>query len=75
MAARRSPHRDRNAQFDHIDATAARFLRQGCAAISVESKKKKELVGEFKSADRRVSLPRLAASPSHAAMNGLMFAA
>ena len=40
-------HPDRNAQFEHINATAATFLQQGQPVISVDTKKK-ELVGEFK---------------------------
>jgi hypothetical protein len=40
-------HTDRNAQFEHINATAARFLAQGEPVISVDTKKK-ELVGDFK---------------------------
>ena len=44
-------HPDRNAQFEHINATAATFLQQGQPVISVDTKKK-ELVGEFKTAGR-----------------------
>ena len=44
-------HPDRNAQFEHINATAATFLQQGHPVISVDTKKK-ELVGEFKNAGR-----------------------
>ncbi len=39
---------DRNAQFEHINTTAAKFLRNGKPVISVDTKKK-ELVGNFKS--------------------------
>ena len=42
-------HPDRNAQFEHINATATAFLAQGQPVISVDTKKK-ELVGEFKNA-------------------------
>jgi hypothetical protein len=44
-------HPDRNAQFEHINATAAAFLAQGAPVISVDTKKK-ELVGDFKNAGR-----------------------
>jgi hypothetical protein len=44
-------HPDRNAQFEHINATATTFLQQGRPVISVDTKKK-ELVGEFKNAGR-----------------------
>jgi hypothetical protein len=40
-------HPDRNAQFEHINATAADFLARGNPVISVDTKKK-ELVGDFK---------------------------
>jgi hypothetical protein len=40
-------HPDRNAQFEHINATAAAFLARGSPVISVDTKKK-ELVGDFK---------------------------
>lgn len=46
---RQHPHR--NAQFEHINATAAAFLAQGAPVISVDTKKK-ELVGDFKNAGR-----------------------
>ena len=42
-------HPDRNAQFEHINATAADFLARNQPVISVDTKKK-ELVGEFKNA-------------------------
>jgi hypothetical protein len=42
-------HPDRNAQFEHINATAATFLRRQQPVISVDTKKK-ELVGDFKNA-------------------------
>jgi hypothetical protein len=42
-----SSHPDRNAQFEHINAEAARFLADNQPAISVDTKKR-ELVGEFK---------------------------
>lgn len=44
-------HPDRNAQFEHINATAGEFLARGEPVISVDTKKK-ELVGEFKNAGR-----------------------
>ena len=40
-------HPDRNAQFEHINATADAFLAEGRPVISVDTKKK-ELVGNFK---------------------------
>ena len=39
-------HPDRNAQFEHINATADQFLTAGEPVISVDTKKK-ELVGNF----------------------------
>jgi len=42
-------HPDRNAQFEHINATAAAFLQRQHPVISVDTKKK-ELVGDFKNA-------------------------
>lgn len=44
-------HPDRNAQFEHINATVMKFQRQGQPVISVDTKKK-ELVGEFKNGGR-----------------------
>lgn len=44
-------HPDRDAQFSHINQTAAAFLAQGEPAISVDTKKK-ELVGNFKNSGR-----------------------
>lgn len=44
-------HPDRNAQFEHINATAASFLSREEPVISVDTKKK-ELVGNFKNAGR-----------------------
>lgn len=44
-------HPDRNAQFEHINATAGRFLRRKQPVISVDTKKK-ELVGNFKNGGR-----------------------
>ena len=46
-----SSHPDRNAQFEHINATAGRFLRSRQPVISVDTKKK-ELVGPFKNGGR-----------------------
>ena len=44
-------HPDRNDQFEHINATAERFLASGQPVISVDTKKK-ELVGDFKNSGR-----------------------
>ncbi len=44
-------HPDRNAQFEHINATVRAFQRRGQPVISVDTKKK-ELVGEFKNGGR-----------------------
>lgn len=44
-------HPDRNAQFEHINDTAAVFLAAGQPVISVDTKKK-EWVGDFKNAGR-----------------------
>ena len=44
-------HPDRNAQFEHINATAQRYLSLRQPAISVDTKKK-ELVGDFKNGGR-----------------------
>ncbi len=44
-------HPDRNAQFEHINATAKGFLRRKQPVISVDTKNK-ELVGEFKNGGR-----------------------
>jgi DDE family transposase len=44
-------HPDRNAQFEHINATVMRFQRRGQPVISVDTKKK-ELVGEFRNSGR-----------------------
>ena len=44
-------HPDRDAQFAHINQTAAAFLAAGDPVISVDAKKK-ELVGDFKSGGR-----------------------
>lgn len=44
-------HPDRNAQFEHINATVKRFGQQGQPVISVDTKKK-ELVGAFKNDGR-----------------------
>jgi len=42
---------DRNAQFEHINAEAKRFMKRGQPVVSVDTKKK-ELVGDFKNAGR-----------------------
>lgn len=44
-------HPDRNEQFEHINATAASFLRRRQPVISVDTKKK-ELVGNFRNGGR-----------------------
>ncbi len=44
-------HPDRNAQFEHINATAENFLGRRQPVISVDTKKK-ELVGDFKNAGK-----------------------
>lgn len=44
-------HPDRNAQFEHINATARNFQRSKQPVISVDTKKK-ELVGDFKNGGR-----------------------
>jgi len=44
-------HPDRNSQFEHINATAEKFLRHRQPVISVDTKKK-ELVGNFSVAGR-----------------------
>jgi len=44
-------HPDRNAQFEHINATARAFIADGHPVISVDTKKK-ELVGDFKNGGR-----------------------
>lgn len=44
-------HPNRNAQFEHINATVMKFMSQGQPVISVDTKKK-ELVGEFKNPGR-----------------------
>ena len=46
-------HPDRNAQFEHINATVADFQAAGEPAISVDTKKK-ELVGDFKNGGREL---------------------
>ncbi len=46
-----SQHPDRDAQFEHINATAKTALEAGQPVISVDTKKK-ELVGDFKNAGR-----------------------
>ena len=40
------PHPDRNAQFEHINKTAAKYLKDGIPVISVDTKKK-ENIGNF----------------------------
>ena len=40
------PHPDRNAQFEHINKTASKYLKDGIPVISVDTKKK-ESIGNF----------------------------
>jgi hypothetical protein len=51
-------HRDRNAQFEHINATATACLARHQPVISVDTKKK-ELVGDFKNAGQEWQPTRL----------------
>jgi hypothetical protein len=44
-------HMDRDVQFQHINARAASFLKDGQAVVSVDTKKK-ELVDNFKNGGR-----------------------
>jgi len=44
-------HPDRNAQFEHINATVKAFQRRGQPVISVDTKKM-ELIGEFRNGGR-----------------------
>ena len=44
-------HPDRNAQFEHINATADHFLQRAQPVISVDTKKK-EMIGDFKNNGR-----------------------
>lgn len=46
-------HPDRNEQFEHINATAEKFLEAGEPVISVDTKKK-ELIGAFKNGGREL---------------------
>jgi len=46
-----SQHKDRNAQFEHINSRVEAQLRDGNPAISVDTKKK-ELVGDYRNAGR-----------------------
>ena len=48
-----SNHPDRNAQFEHVDATVQAAIAAGEPAISVDTKKK-ELVGDFKNNGREL---------------------
>ena len=43
------PHPDRNAQFEHINGTALKYIKAGDPVISVDTKKK-ENIGNFKNA-------------------------
>lgn len=54
------PHPDRNAQFEHINETAAKYIKSGNPVISVDTKKK-ENIGNFKNSGqeyRRKKDPR-----------------
>jgi hypothetical protein len=51
--ARRCQPPDRNAQFEHINATVKAFQAAGQPVISVDTKKK-ELVGDFKNGGREL---------------------
>jgi hypothetical protein len=44
-------HRDRDAQFEHVNQTVARAIAEGRPAISIDSKKR-ELIGDFKAVGR-----------------------
>jgi hypothetical protein len=46
-------HPDRDAQFEHINATVARAIERGVPAVSVDTKKR-ELVGDFKAVGREL---------------------
>ena len=45
------PHPDRNAQFEHINNTSAKYLKAGDPVISVDTKKK-ENIGNFKNSGK-----------------------
>ncbi len=66
-------HPDRNEQFEHINATADRFLATGQPVISVDTKKK-ELVGNFSNAGRewqpKATPPRCGCTISRATRRG-----
>jgi hypothetical protein len=47
-------HPDRNAQFEHINETIRRQLEANEPVISVDTKKKKELVGPYKNGGREI---------------------
>ena len=49
-----SAHLDRDAQFEHINATVKAFQARGQPVISVDTKKK-ELIGEFRNSGTRVA--------------------
>jgi hypothetical protein len=50
-------HPDRNAQFEHIAATAKEFLAKGEPVISVDTKKK-EVIGNFKNSGREYRMKK-----------------
>ena len=66
-----SQHPDRNAQFEHINASLARFRRTGQPAISVDTKKK-ELIGDFRNAGREL---RPTGQPEEVRVHDFMIAA
>lgn len=47
----RGDHPDRNAQFEHINATSVQFISAGFPVISIDCKKK-EIIGNYKNAGR-----------------------
>jgi len=58
-----SSHPDRNAQFEHINATVTSFLAEGQPALSVDTKKK-ELVGNYKNGGKEWN-PKGSPEPVH----------
>jgi hypothetical protein len=51
-------HPDRNAQFEHISAKAADFLRRGLPVVSVDTKKKESVGGRVRQLRARVATQR-----------------
>ena len=62
-------HPDRNAQFEHINATVKAFQRRGQPVISVDTKKK-ELVGDFKNGGREWQPQRRARGGARPRLHG-----